>query len=60
MPGAGIGGLRAADGTFATGAPSGTAEVLSQVGGNQPHDNMPPFAALHAVIALDGVFPPRK
>jgi microcystin-dependent protein len=33
---------------------------LSQVGGNQPHNNMPPFLTLNFIIALQGIFPSRS
>lgn len=32
---------------------------LTPVGGNQPHNNMPPYLTLYFAIALQGVFPPR-
>ena len=32
----------------------------SITGGNQPHNNMPPFLGLTFIIALQGVFPPRS
>ena len=34
--------------------------TLSQTGGNQPHNNMPPYQAISFIIALVGVFPPRN
>jgi microcystin-dependent protein len=34
--------------------------ALSVTGGNQPHNNMPPFLAVTFIIALQGVFPPRS
>ena len=34
--------------------------VISSNGGNQPHDNMPPFLTLNYCIALDGIFPSRS
>ena len=34
--------------------------ALSIAGGNQPHNNMPPFLGLTFIIALQGVFPPRS
>ncbi len=33
---------------------------LSIAGGNQPHNNMPPFLGLTFIIALQGVFPARS
>ena len=32
----------------------------SPAGGNQPHDNMPPYTAVNFIIALQGIFPPRQ
>jgi microcystin-dependent protein len=33
--------------------------LVSPVGGDQPHNNMPPYLTLYFIIALQGVFPPR-
>jgi microcystin-dependent protein len=33
---------------------------LTQVGGNQPHNNMPPFLVINFVIAIEGIFPSRS
>jgi len=33
---------------------------VSNDGGSQPHDNMPPFLVLNYIIALTGIFPPRS
>lgn len=33
---------------------------LATVGGGQAHENRQPFVAIHFVIALDGIFPPRS
>jgi len=33
------------------------ASALASVGGNLPHDNMPPFLAISFIIALEGAFP---
>ena len=47
-------------------AASGTAGAMmspagvSVAGGDQPHNNMPPYLALNFVIALQGIFPPRN
>jgi microcystin-dependent protein len=35
-------------------------DLTGQTGGNQPVDNMQPFQALHYMIALEGIFPPRE
>jgi microcystin-dependent protein len=34
-------------------------EALSETGGEQPHNNMPPFVGVQYIIALQGVYPPR-
>jgi microcystin-dependent protein len=34
-------------------------QALGITGGNQPHNNMPPYLTLTFIIALQGVFPPR-
>jgi len=33
---------------------------VSQAGGNQPHNNMPPYLTLNFIIALAGIFPSRN
>ena len=35
-------------------------QALSIVGGNQPHENMPPYLVLSFCIALQGIFPSRN
>lgn len=45
-------------------APSGSLvpmspNALAPAGGDQPHNNMPPYLVLNFIIALQGVFPPR-
>lgn len=40
---------------------NGTASVtIAASGGGQPHENRPPFLALHYVICLQGIFPSRS
>jgi microcystin-dependent protein len=34
-------------------------EAIQPVGGNQAHDNMPPYLGLNYIIALTGIFPSR-
>ena len=34
--------------------------AVAAIGGNQPHNNMPPYLALNFCIALQGVYPPRS
>ena len=39
---------------------AGAAQVtVALAGGNQPHNNMPPYLGLHYIICLSGVFPSR-
>jgi microcystin-dependent protein len=45
-----------AGGTNVAMNPNGT----TPAGGDQPHNNMPPFLGLLFIIALQGVFPPRS
>jgi microcystin-dependent protein len=37
-----------------------SAAGLSQQGGSQPHNNMPPYLVLNFVIALQGIYPSRN
>lgn len=34
--------------------------MIGPAGGNQPHDNMPPYLVLNWIIALEGVYPSRS
>ena len=34
--------------------------LLSPAGGNQPHENMPPFQVVNFIISLSGVYPPQN
>ncbi len=34
-------------------------QALSMMGGDQPHNNMPPYLVLNFCIALQGIYPPR-
>lgn len=52
------GGVLYSDPTAATRPMSSGA--LAPAGGNQPHNNMPPYLGLTFIIALDGVFPLRS
>jgi microcystin-dependent protein len=36
------------------------ANLLAPAGGNQPHNNLPPYLALNFCIALTGIFPSRS
>lgn len=46
---------------YATGTPNTTlaAQALGNAGGNQPHNNMPPYLVLSFIIALQGIYPSR-
>jgi microcystin-dependent protein len=35
-------------------------EALHTAGGDEPHDNMPPFLCVNFIIALQGVYPSRS
>ena len=35
-------------------------QALAAAGGNQPHNNMPPYLTLNFCIALQGIYPPRS
>ena len=47
---------------YGTGAPNMPLDpnAISQVGGGQPHDNMPPFVALSYIVSLFGIFPSQN
>jgi microcystin-dependent protein len=34
-------------------------QTIGSTGGNQPHNNMPPYLCLTFIIALQGIFPQR-
>lgn len=57
-------GLRGHPGPYATSNPTSNVQMnafgTSIAGGNQPHNNMPPFLGLTFIIALQGVFPARS
>jgi microcystin-dependent protein len=40
--------------------PPMSVQEIAPVGGNLPHNNMPPFLVLNFCIALQGVYPPRS
>ena len=35
-------------------------QAISTTGGNQPHNNMPPYLGVNYIIALEGIFPSRN
>ena len=45
---------------YAAGAGTGTTIAGTNAGGNQPHENMAPFATLNFVISLFGIFPSQN
>lgn len=47
---------------YGSGAPDMAmdANALAQAGGNQAHENMPPFVALNYIISLFGIFPSQS
>jgi microcystin-dependent protein len=47
---------------YGSGPPNATADssMVQPAGGNEAHDNMPPFLALNFCIAMQGVFPSRN
>jgi microcystin-dependent protein len=47
---------------YGTGAPNMAMDpnAITPAGGNQPHDNMPPFVAMNYIIALFGIFPSQN
>ena len=47
---------------YGTGTPNMAMDpnAITQVGGGQPHDNMPPFVALSYIVSLFGVFPTQN
>ena len=34
--------------------------AIGDAGGNQPHENRPPYLGLNYIIALEGIFPSRN
>jgi microcystin-dependent protein len=44
----------------APGAVMNAAAISTYPGGNQPHENMPPFLAVNFVISLFGIFPTQN
>lgn len=46
---------------YSIGAPEGTmkTDMVTETGGNQPHNNMMPYLTVSYIIALTGIFPQR-
>ena len=60
--GAGAALAQTAENSYAAAAPDTNlaAESVGTSGSGQGHDNMQPYLALHFIIALSGLFPPRN
>lgn len=53
---------RQGDAIYSTGqAPNAqlSPQAIGAIGGNQPHNNMPPYLCVNFIIALQGIFPQR-
>ncbi|HEY3267951.1 MAG TPA: tail fiber protein [Armatimonadota bacterium] len=48
--------------TYSDAAADGTLrpDAIDVAGGNQPHENMPPYLVMNYIIALQGIFPSRS
>ena len=47
-------------GVYAASGDGSALDPSTAVGGNQPHENRPPYLAMNYVIALQGIFPSRN
>ena len=47
-------------GVYAGATDGTTLDPTTSAGGNQPHDNRPPYLAINYIIALEGIFPSRN
>lgn len=56
------GGGRGRPPAYSTDAPNEamSSQALASAGGNQPHNNLPPYQVVNFCIALQGIFPPRS
>ena len=47
---------------YGTGTPNMAmdANALTAAGGNQPHENMPPFVAVNYIVSMFGIFPTQN
>jgi len=54
--------VRGRPAAYSSAAPNTSMSPLATAitGGNQPHNNMPPYLGLTFIIALQGVYPPRS
>ena len=59
---AGLAGRPTPPPTYQNGAPNRqlNSGAISGIGGNQPHNNMPPYQVMMFCIALQGIYPPRN
>lgn len=50
------------DRIYSTSGPNAdmSSQAIANIGGGQPHNNMPPFQVVNFIIALVGVFPSRN
>jgi microcystin-dependent protein len=54
------GAVPARGGVYASSCDGAALDPTSPAGGNQPHENRPPYLALNYIIALEGIFPSRN
>jgi microcystin-dependent protein len=47
-------------GVYAGSTDGSNLDPTSVAGGNQPHENRPPFLAMNYIIAVEGIFPSRN
>jgi microcystin-dependent protein len=47
-------------GVYAASSDGATLDPTTAAGGNQPHENRPPYLAVNYIIALEGIFPSRN
>jgi microcystin-dependent protein len=47
-------------GVYAGSGDGAVMDPTSAAGGNQPHENRPPYLALNYIIALEGIYPSRN
>jgi microcystin-dependent protein len=59
-PGGNFWAAAAANPYAASGSAAMSAQAVTSAGGNQPHNNVPPFLVLNVCMALVGIFPSRN
>jgi microcystin-dependent protein len=52
--------IAAKGGVYGAGSASANMAPVSAAGGNQPHENRPPYLGLNYIIALEGIYPSRN